>query len=81
MPDVLLAASFCNICLVQYLTMSSWSQRAIGLGGLKTSKLHVLKNVSGVLTPVSPRSMACHLTSFKLLATSIFDAACVMLQQ
>ena len=27
-------------------------QRSIGLGGLKTSKLHALKNVSGVLKPV-----------------------------
>lgn len=32
-------------------------QRAVGLGGLKTSKLQVLKNVSGVLKPVS--ALAC----------------------
>ncbi len=36
----------CNIDLKPAL------QRSIGLGGLKTSKLHALKNVSGVLKPV-----------------------------
>ena len=51
-----------TLCLVACMAMQSFFvhdqcclllQRAVGLGGLKTSKLHALKNVSGVLTPVS----------------------------
>ena len=55
----------CNVCFL--------SQRAIGLGGLKTSKLHVLKNVSGVLTPVSPHVACCS----QKLYTDLTSAACV----
>ena len=51
-------------------------QRAVGLGGLKTSKLQVLKNVSGVLKPVSSvsdKTSAAGLAHHCILATNILQ--------